>query len=257
MLAVAPARTTAQPDPLPTPRASSTPVLQAIAPRAASNPNLQAIPARAVSAPTLEAVGSARPPANPPPLVLASGPPPEPMEGEDAFAPFARALGIALPLAPPRLTEEEEALLETLAARLFDHCRKNKLGPASAPTMSLRILNLVASPNAELAEMSRLISADPALSASVLTVANSAFYRGFSEIETVRDAVTRMGLDEVGRVAGALSAKSLFNPKLKQELQELFINDAPEGLPSLFKKREALIARAVEWARENHGIVTR
>jgi HD-like signal output (HDOD) protein len=199
------------------PRTVSNPVLQAIAPRTTSNPNLQAAP-RALSAGTLEAIGGARPPVNPPPPALASGPPPEPMEGEDPFAPFARALGLALPLAPAPLSEEDAALLETLAARLLEHCRKNRLGPASAPTMSLRILNLVASPSAELAEMSRLISADPALSASVLTVANSAFYRGFSEIETVRDAVTRMGLDEVGRVAGALSAKSLFNPKLKQEL---------------------------------------
>ncbi len=144
---------------------------------------------------------------------------PPPTEGEDPFAPFARALGLALPAELAPLSVEEELLLETLAGQLLEHCRQHRLGPASAPTMSLRILNLVASPNTELSEMSRLISADPALSASVLTVANSAYYRGFAEIETVRDAVTRMGLEEVGRVAGALSAKSLFNPKLKQELQ--------------------------------------
>lgn len=139
--------------------------------------------------------------------------------GDDPFAPFARALGLQPPPEPPPLPEEEELAELELAALVLEHCRQNKLGPASTPTLSLRILNLVAAPNAEISELARVISADPALSAGVLNVANSAYFRGLSEIETVRDAVTRLGLDEVGRVAGALSAKSLFNPKLKLEQQ--------------------------------------
>jgi putative nucleotidyltransferase with HDIG domain len=137
------------------------------------------------------------------------------------FTPFAKALSLPLPLPPPPLDEAAERLELELCERVLGHCRANKLGPASSPTLSLRILNLVASPDAEISEMARIISADPALSAGVLTVANSTYFRGLSEIETVREAVTRLGLDEVGRVAGALSAKSLFNPKLKQELQAL------------------------------------
>lgn len=135
----------------------------------------------------------------------------------DPFTPFARALGVPVPVEPPPLGEEAELAELELAARVLEHCRRNKLGPASSPTLSLRILNLVASPGAEISELARIIAADPALSAGVLNVANSAYFRGVDEIETVRDAVTRLGLDEVGRVAGALSAKSLFNPKLRLE----------------------------------------
>jgi putative nucleotidyltransferase with HDIG domain len=124
-----------------------------------------------------------------------------------------------VPPQPPALGEEEDLQELERCGRILEDCRRNKLGPASAPTMSLRILNLVASPGAEISELARIISADPALSAGILNVANSAFFRGVDEIETVREAVTRLGLDEVGRVAGALSAKSLFNPKLKLELQ--------------------------------------
>jgi putative nucleotidyltransferase with HDIG domain len=145
---------------------------------------------------------------------------PAPSDGADAadpFTPFARALGVPVPAEPAPLGEEEELAELELAARLLDHCRRNKLGPASSPTLSLRILNMVASPGAEISELARIIAADPALSAGVLNVANSAWFRGVDEVETVRDAVTRLGLDEVGRVAGALSAKSLFNPRLRQE----------------------------------------
>jgi putative nucleotidyltransferase with HDIG domain len=138
---------------------------------------------------------------------------------EPGFSPYSQALGLPAPLAPPPLDEEAELAELELCQRILEHCRRNKLGPTSAPTLSLQILNLVASPTAEVSEMARLISADPALSAGVLTVANSVLYRGLSEIETVRDAVTRLGLGEVGRVAGALSARSLFNPKLRLDLQ--------------------------------------
>jgi HD-like signal output (HDOD) protein len=144
--------------------------------------------------------------------LVEAGPP------SDPFTPFARALGLPVPAAPAPLDEVEELAELELAARVLDHCRRNKLGPASAPTLSLRILNLVATPDVEVTELARTIAADPALSAGLLNVANSAYYRGLSEIETIRDAITRLGFDEVGRVAGALSAKSLFNPKLRQEL---------------------------------------
>jgi HD-like signal output (HDOD) protein len=142
----------------------------------------------------------------------ADGPPAHP------FAPFARALGVPVPAPPLPVHEEDEAAELALSARILDHSRKQKLGPASAPTQSLRILNLVATPDVELGELARTIAADPALSAGLLHVANSTYYRGVSEIETIREAIARLGLEEVGRVAGALSAKSLFNPRLRQEL---------------------------------------
>ncbi len=171
-------------------------------------------------------VPSPRPRRHPPGGEATSAPPgvgePAPGEArepEPPFAPFARALGVPLPDPPPPPDGDGEAAELALGQRILDHVRGNKLGPSSAPSLSLRILNMVASPGVEIAELSRLISADPALSAGVLNVANSAFFRGLSEIETVRDAVARLGLEEVGRVAGALSARSLFNPRLRQEQQ--------------------------------------
>jgi HD-like signal output (HDOD) protein len=141
----------------------------------------------------------------------------EPVGSDDPFAPFARALGLEVPADGAEAREPAPDDLR-LAEQVLEHFRKNRPGPASAPSLSLRVLNLVASAKADLSEMVRLISADAALSAGVLTVANSASYRGLDEIDTVRAAVVRLGLDEVARVAGAVSARSLFNPRLKAEL---------------------------------------
>ncbi len=157
------------------------------------------------------------PPAPAAPAARTPPPPPAAAAAEDEgpFAPYARALGVEpAPAEPP---EPGPAELE-LAGRLLDHFRKNRPGPAAAPSLSLRLLNLVASPRAEVGELVRLVSADPALSAGVLTVANSVVHRGVEEIETVRAAVVRLGLEEVARVAGAVGARSLFNPRLRAEL---------------------------------------
>jgi HD-like signal output (HDOD) protein len=75
----------------------------------------------------------------------------------------------------------------------------------------------VAAADTSLAELTRLVSQDPAMSAGVLRVANSAAYHGAQEAETLRDAVTRLGLVEVGRVAGMVAARSLFQPQVKAE----------------------------------------
>jgi HD-like signal output (HDOD) protein len=146
-----------------------------------------------------------------------AGAAPREPEAGDPFAPFALALGLEVPEPEPENADPdpEDALL---AQRVLEHFRRNRPGPASAPSLSLQLLNLVASPRAEVGEMVRLISADAALSAGVLTVANSVAYRGLDEIETVRAAVVRLGLDEVARVAGAVGARTLFSPKLKAEL---------------------------------------
>lgn len=132
------------------------------------------------------------------------------------FAPFALALGVEIPQAVAPGPDEAEAD-RALAAQILEHFRKNRPGPTSFPALSLQILNLVASAQAEMSEISRLIGRDPAMSAGVLSVANSAYYRAVQEIETVREAVARLGLEEVGRVAGAVSAKTLFSPRLRAE----------------------------------------
>ncbi|GEJ55317.1 HDOD domain-containing protein [Anaeromyxobacter diazotrophicus] len=148
-----------------------------------------------------------------------AGPHAEAAAGEEAggFAPFARALGMPEPAEPAPLADEEELEEERLASLVRERFAEARPEPASFPAIALQILNLAASPEAEVAELARLVARDPALSAGVLSVANSAAYRGVQELETVRDAVARLGLTEVGRVAAAVSARTLFSPRARAE----------------------------------------
>ncbi len=135
---------------------------------------------------------------------------------------FDQLLALTGQPTPPRqeLTSEELGREEHLAERVLEHFRKNRPAPSALPAVSLQVLNLVAEPDLSLSELSRVVSQDPAFSAAILKVANSPSYVGTQEIHTLRDAVSRLGLTEVGRVAGMVSARSLFQPQVRSEFAE-------------------------------------
>jgi putative nucleotidyltransferase with HDIG domain len=133
-------------------------------------------------------------------------------------AAYAEALGIpplALYAGWPELSDEEART----ASLLLAHFDAHRPGPASFPSLSLRILELVRDPEVEVPELARLIELDPAISAGVLVLANSPVFRGVCVIQTVREAIARLGLTEVSRLAGALSARSLYAPEVRAEFE--------------------------------------
>ena len=81
--------------------------------------------------------------------------------------------------------------------KVLAHFALNHPGPASFPSISLRILELVRYPDVNLNELAKYIRMDGALASSLLSLANSAVYRGVKHIDTVKDAVARIGLGEV------------------------------------------------------------
>jgi HD-like signal output (HDOD) protein len=138
---------------------------------------------------------------------------------EQPFGAYADALGLA-----PQVLPESAPELEAELARLSDLVREDfavhKSEPSSLPTSALRVLNLVAQPEMQLSELVSATSQDAAIAAAVLRVANSVQLAPISgQVLTVRDAITRLGVVEVGRVAGAVAARALFSPRVKAQQQ--------------------------------------
>jgi putative nucleotidyltransferase with HDIG domain len=169
-------------------------------------------------------------------------------EARAGFASFAQALGIEPPADPLPLSPEEEREDARLATLILERFAKARPEPASFPAIALRILNLVASPEAEVVELATLVSRDPALSAGVLSVANSVVFRGLMEVETVREAAVRLGLAEVGKIAAAVSARTLFSPRLRAE-QTAF----GERWQVLFRHSVAVGSAAAAFAQRHPG----
>jgi HD-like signal output (HDOD) protein len=130
-----------------------------------------------------------------------------------AFAPYAHVLGLEAPEFTP-LPAAKCALVQQLTAAVLELCNNEEEVPGGLPTAALRVLNLVAGPDLELSDLASTIQQDPALTAAILRVANAASMGGAAgPINTVRDAVTRLGVSDSARVAGVVAAQTLFSPQ--------------------------------------------
>lgn len=65
-------------------------------------------------------------------------------------------------------------------------------------------------------KMEKILAADQSLSSQILQMANSAFYQGLVEVLTVRAAIIRLGMQEVGRIALLVALKNQFRSKDKE-----------------------------------------
>ena len=75
---------------------------------------------------------------------------------------------------------------------------------------AMRIQQEIQKPDVKISKIEKLIIADPAMSSQILKVANSAFFRGLSKVMTIRDAIVRLGLDEITRMIMVLTQKNLY-----------------------------------------------
>lgn len=91
--------------------------------------------------------------------------------------------------------------------------------------VAVRLQEALQQPDAELSQVLDLIESDQALTADVLRVANSSFYRGLTAITTVRGAVVRIGGSEVLRLALAATEKDQYrvrDPRLGESMAPLW-----------------------------------
>jgi HD-like signal output (HDOD) protein len=132
------------------------------------------------------------------------------------LAPHARALGLTFKLPEPLSAEQLWQAQQLVAAVMEAVTTSEDAVPNSLPSAALRMLNLAARNDVEVNELASAINQDAALTAAVLRVANSAT-QGLTagQINTVRDAVVRLGVSESARVAAAVAAKTLFSPRSK------------------------------------------
>ncbi len=96
------------------------------------------------------------------------------------------------------------------AAAVAAHFEGHRPGRASFPSAALTILAQARDPGVDAAGLARTIERAPALASGVLVLANSAVFRGRSRVETLREAVARLGLGEVARIAAALATRALY-----------------------------------------------
>lgn len=76
---------------------------------------------------------------------------------------------------------------------------------------AMQIQQELARPEPEIKVVERIITTEQALSSQVLKIANSAFYRGLAEVNTVRAAIMRLGMQEIQQIVLMASTQPHFS----------------------------------------------
>jgi len=94
--------------------------------------------------------------------------------------------------------------------------KANKL--YTLPDICLQLNNLVSRGDSSIEDIANLVSYDPALAFRVLKLANSALYSTGGSIETIEQAIQKVGTDELCNIAIAASAALVFKGSGKNKI---------------------------------------
>lgn len=78
---------------------------------------------------------------------------------------------------------------------------------------ALQIQQEVTKSDPSIKKIEALIEVDQALTAQVLKMANTAFFRGLSKVETVRDAIVRLGINQISDIVILVTQKKIFTSR--------------------------------------------
>ncbi len=89
------------------------------------------------------------------------------------------------------------------------------------PAVAVRLVDLLEQPGAEVGDAQALIAQDQVIAAQVLRTANSALYASAMPVESIAQAVMRLGFRESANIAMTAACRSLFDVEDRAE-REIF-----------------------------------
>lgn len=104
-------------------------------------------------------------------------------------------------------------------------------------TSAMRVQKELIKPEPDVAVVEKIISSDQSLTSQVLKIANSPFYRGLSKILTVKAAIIRLGMQEVGRISLLAASKNQFrsrDKRLNVIMKDLWIHSVAVAMASFW-----------------------
>ena len=108
--------------------------------------------------------------------------------------------------------------------------------------IALRIQQEIAKPDPAIEKIESIIKVDQALTAQVLKMANTAFFRGLSKVETVRDAIVRLGIEQISNIVILVAQKKIFaseDPFVREFMKKLWRHSVGTALGSAWLAKKS------------------
>jgi HD-like signal output (HDOD) protein len=107
---------------------------------------------------------------------------------------------------------------------------------------ALKIQQETTKPAPDIDVIRELIREDQALTAQVLKMANTAFFRGLSKVETVRDAIVRLGIEQISNIVLLVTQKPIFksgNRHVREFMEKLWRHSVGTALASAWLAKKS------------------
>ncbi len=100
---------------------------------------------------------------------------------------------------------------KSLVTLIQEHLSVNSHDVPVFHAVAIRLQQVLKKPNFSMEEVTQLIVADQGLTSQVLRLANSAFYAGLNKVTNIREAIVRLGAQEVANIAMMATQGNLYH----------------------------------------------
>jgi putative nucleotidyltransferase with HDIG domain len=129
-------------------------------------------------------------------------------------------------VAEPQTKDLDASLAENkLLLACYRHLENNELILPTIPEVAFKIRRAINDEKASSSKIARAVQIDPSITARLIKISNSAFYRGRKIIESCPEAITRLGLKATQDIVTAFSLKTVFiakSPLIRHKMIELW-----------------------------------
>jgi HD-like signal output (HDOD) protein len=106
-------------------------------------------------------------------------------------------------------TDQQPDLVEEIRQAFYHQ----EVDLPSMPEVALKISHSVQNQDADFRQIATTVQADPVIAARIVQVANSAMYAAVSQVESVQNAITRIGLQATRAIVMTVVLKNLYVPQ--------------------------------------------
>lgn len=115
----------------------------------------------------------------------------------------------------------EEQFIDRFIAGLLEEIKSKRLELPTLPEVAIKVGEIVDDPNSTVAQISKAISIDTALSARLLQAANSPLFRSREQIDNIKAAITRLGANQVKTLINSIVIEQVFQFKASLLINEM------------------------------------
>lgn len=143
--------------------------------------------------------------------------------------------------------QQKEEMADTSFQDIFEGIIKKfktgKLGLPVLPQIFQEIKKIIGDENASAEDLAKVIEKDAVISVRLLSLSNSPYYRGINEVDTVRIAVSRLGVKQVDEMVSGIANKNLYetkNPLFRRIIEDLWRHSLASAYASKFIAKELM-----------------